>query len=124
MDLAQIATVLVSILGGAGTVGGAWLESRRRAKREAAIEATSAQKTALEERSDLLALINEQLLNPMKEELRDVRERLKLAEDKIGHLEDTNDRLVSFIYKLIGLARTHGYDKEILPADVPPGIHL
>jgi hypothetical protein len=111
-------------LAGAATTGGAWLESRRRKRNQDAAQAAAAQNAALDERSDILKQINEQLLGPLKDELKDVRDRLKVAEDKIDGLEDTNNRLVAFIYKLIGLARLHGFDKDILPADVPPGIHL
>ncbi|MEZ2388878.1 hypothetical protein AB6813_04905 [bacterium RCC_150] len=124
MDWSQIGTILGSVLGGGGGVGIAWFESRRRARREAQIERNAEQKFAVDERTEILGLINSQLVTPLKEELEDIRKRLKEAEEKIDHLEDTNDRLVAFIYKLIGMARFHGYDKDILPADVPPGIHL
>jgi septal ring factor EnvC (AmiA/AmiB activator) len=111
-------------LGGFAATGGAWLESRRRKRNQDLAQARAEQNAALDERSDILKQINEQLLGPLKDELKDVRDRLKVAEDKIDGLEDTNNRLVAFIYKLIGLARLHGFDKDILPADVPPGIHL
>ncbi len=124
MDWQTIGTIIGSVLSGGGTVGIAWLETRRRQRREARIEKSAEQKFAVDERTEILGLINEQLVNPLKEELADLRKRLKEAEEKIDHIEDTNDRLVAFIYKLIGLARLHGYDKDIMPADVPPGIHL
>ena len=110
--------------GGVAATGGAWLESRRRKRAQDAALAATQQSAALDERSDILKQINEQLLGPLKDELKDVRDRLKAAENRIDSLEDTNNRLVAFIYKLIGLARMHGYDKDILPADIPPGIHL
>jgi hypothetical protein len=124
MDFSQLGNIVGGILGGGGTVGIAWIEARRRARKETQIAKNAEQRFAVDERSEILALINTQLVDPLKEELSDLRKRLKEAEEKIDHIEDTNDRLVSFIYKLIGLARQHGYDKDILPADVPPGIHL
>ena len=124
MDWSQFTGIAGGILGGGGTVGVAWLEARRRARREAAIAVRAEQKFAVDERSEILSLINSQLVKPLQEELEDIRKRLKDAEGKIDNLEDYNNHLVSFIYKLIGLARMHGYDKEIMPADVPPGIHL
>lgn len=118
------------LTGGAG-VAGAWENSRRRKRQDQIVRneahqqaITQQQATALDERSDILKQINEQLLGPLKDELKEVRERLQAAENKIDHLEDTNDHLVAFVYKLLGLARLHGYDKDIMPADVPPGIHL
>ena len=120
----EIGTIVASVLSGGGGVGIAWLEAKRRARREAQIAKNAEQKFAVDERSEILTLINTQLVDPLKDELAEIRKRLKEAEEKIDHLEDTNDRLVAFIYKLIGMARLHGYDKDILPADVPPGIHL
>lgn len=124
------ATVGGVLTGGAGVLA-AWEASRRRkrqdvvARNEAHQQAIAQQQiTALDERSDILRQINEQLLDPLKEELKEVRDRLKSAEVKIEQLGATNDHLVAFVYKLLGLARLHGYDKDILPADVPPGIHL
>ena len=124
MDWQTILTAGGGALAGIGGTAGAWIESKRRRRREAQIQESAEHKQALDERSDILKVINEQLLEPLKEELNDVRKRLKDAEDRIDGLEDTNNRLVAFIYKLIGLARLHGFDKDILPADVPPGIHL
>ena len=124
MDWHSVLNAALGAAGGVATTGGAWLESRRRKRNQDAAQAVAAQTAALDERSDILKQINEQLLGPMKDELNDVRKRLKDAEDRIDGLEDTNNRLVAFIYKLIGLARMYGYDKDILPADIPPGIHL
>jgi septal ring factor EnvC (AmiA/AmiB activator) len=124
MDWQALLSAAGGALAGFATTGGAWLESRRRKRNQDAAQAAAQQHAALDERSDILKQINEQLLGPLKDELNDVRKRLKVAEDKIDNLEDTNNRLVAFIYKLIGLARLHGFDKDILPADVPPGIHL
>lgn len=124
MDWQTIVGTAGGALAGIGTTGAAWLESKRRRRREEQIQESAEHKQAVDERSDILKVINEQLLEPLKTELGEVRERLKVAEDKIDHLEDTNDRLVAFIYRLIALTRKHGVDSEILPADVPPGIHL
>lgn len=117
-------TAVGSALAGMATVGLAWLEARRRKRKQDRDQAVAESRAALEERTDILKQINEQLLDPLKEELREVRDRLKVAEKKIDDLDDHNNRLVAFVYKLVGMARMHGYDKDILPADVPPGIHL
>lgn len=131
IDWTMLWTTVGGVLTGGAGVAGAWESSRRRKRQDQIVRneahqqaITQQQATALDERSDILKQINEQLLGPLKDELKEVRERLQAAETKIDHLEDTNDHLVAFVYKLLGLARLHGYDKEILPADVPPGIHL
>lgn len=131
IDWPTITTTAGGAFTGAAGVFAAWGASRRRKRQDIATRneahqqaVTQQQITALDERSDILRQINEQLLDPLKEELKEVRDRLKSAEDKIDHLEDTNDHLVAFVYKLISMARVHGYDKDILPADIPPGIHL
>lgn len=131
IDWAMVWTTAGGVLTGGAGVAGAWENSRRRKRQDQIVRneahqqaITQQQATALDERSDILKQINEQLLGPLKDELKEVRERLQAAENKIDHLEDTNDHLVAFVYKLLGLARLHGYDKDIMPADVPPGIHL
>lgn len=131
IDWTIIWTTAGGVLTGGAGVAGAWESSRRRKRQDQIVRNEAHQQaiaqqqaTALDERSDILKQINEQLLGPLKDELKEVRERLQAAETKIDHLEDTNDHLVAFVYKLLGLARLHGYDKEISPADVPPGIHL
>ena len=131
MDWAQFWPMAGGAFTGIAATLGAWGQSRARKRKDEEIRESmreqadrDRQSASLDERSDILRQINEQLLEPLKIELSEVRERLKSAEEKIDHLEDTNDHLVAFIYKLIGMARVHGYDKDILPADVPPGIHL
>jgi acetyl-CoA carboxylase carboxyltransferase component len=115
------------VLTGAAAMLGLWERSKIRKRQDEQLRATATSQALAQQQAaamDIARQLNEQLLDPIKVELADVRARLKTAEEKIDHLEDTNDHLVAFVYKLIGLARNHGYDQEILPADVPPGIHL
>jgi small-conductance mechanosensitive channel len=118
--ITAIGTSAGAVLGG---VGG-WVGKR---KSDARAERAAEQAERLAEQSaeqKLIDAINDALVRPLQKEVGELRRRLELAEEKIDTLEDRNDRLVAFIYKLVGIIRRAGADHEILPADVPPGIHL
>lgn len=131
-------TVWTAVLTGAGGLAGAaagwWGRHRQerradRAETRAAILAErqadqNTQAGAIAERDALIKTITETLVDPLRREVAELRGRLEQAESKIDTLEDRNDRLVAFIYKLVGIIRRAGQDHEILPGDVPPGIHL
>lgn len=114
-------STLLSILIGAGSgVGGAcagWFGKRHQFARDDRNDAVS-------ERSELIRTITESLVEPLRAELKELREWKAGAERRIDALEERNDRLVAFVYRLVGIVRAHGLDHEITPADVPPGIHL
>jgi hypothetical protein len=123
VDEGALATIVGSLAGVVGALAGWW--GRRRAETRA--DRLAEQSTRLAEQSaeqKLIDAINDALVKPLQKEVGELRERLERAEQKIDTLEDRNDRLVAFIYKLIGIIRRAGVDGEILPADVPPGIHL
>jgi uncharacterized protein HemX len=134
VDEGALATIVGSLAGVVGALAGWWGRRRAetRADRAEAREARTAELTAeqnaqvaaIAERQALIDAINDALVTPLRKEIGELRERLDKAEKKIDTLEDRNDRLVAFIYKLIGIIRRAGVDNEILPADVPPGIHL
>ena len=116
MDHAIIST----LIGGAGAVLGAvggWLGKRRQNAREDRNDGVA-------ERDALIKTITDSLIDPLRHELKELREWKADAERRIDALEDRNDRLVAFVYRLLGIIRAHGVDHEITPADVPPGIHL
>ena len=119
---------LWSILIGAGSgVGGAaagWFGKRRQFARDDRHDAAAEQTAAINERSELIRTITDSLVEPLRAELKELREWKAGAERRIDALEERNDRLVAFVYRLVGIVRAHGLDHEITPADVPPGIHL
>ena len=123
----QTVTILGSLLAGAGAVLGSlgtWLANRR-ARRLDAINLQRTQRVdAIGERDALIRSMTEGLLGPIQRELAELRDWKTEAERRISELEDRGDRLVAFIYKLLGIMRNHGVDHEIAPADVPPGIHI
>lgn len=112
---------LVSAMVGAGGAvlgaAGGWLGKRRQYAREDRTD-------GIAERDALIRTITDSLIDPLRHELKELREWKADAERRIDALEDRNDRLVAFVYKLLGIIRAHGVDHEITPADVPPGIHL
>jgi hypothetical protein len=108
------------LIGGAGTLGGAfagWFGKRHQFARDD-------RNDAVNERSELIRTITDSLVEPLRAELKELREWKADAERRIDALEDRNDRLVAFVYRLVGIIRAHGIDHEITPADIPPGIHL
>jgi hypothetical protein len=145
MDWATINAV-AGVIGTVGGTFGGWVV-RRSAERRAAMNAReeaaradrlearnereserqaeqSAQAAAIAERDALIRTITETLIDPLRKEVAELRDWKAKAEKRIDESEERNDRLVAFIYKLIGIIHRAGLDAEILPADVPPGIHL
>ena len=115
------------LIGGASGLGGAaagWFGKRHQFARDDRHDAAAEQAAAVSERSELIRTITDSLVEPLRAELKELREWKSDAERRIGDLEDRNDRLVAFVYRLVGIIRTHGLDHEITPADIPPGIHL
>jgi ABC-type bacteriocin/lantibiotic exporter with double-glycine peptidase domain len=120
-------TLLTAIVGAATGIAGAiagWAGKRRQYARDDRVDAAAERNAAVIERTELIRTITESLVEPLREEVRELREWKVEAERRIDALEDRNDRLVAFIYRLIGIIRGHGIDHEIAPADVPPGIHI
>jgi uncharacterized protein HemX len=134
MDTATVATIVGAVGTGAGAVVGAlggWWGRRRAEARADRLEAREihraekdAETAAISERDQLIRTITDTLVEPLRQEVATLRSRLEKAEESIATLEDRNDRLVAFTYKLIGIIRKVGAIDEISPADVPPGIHI
>jgi uncharacterized protein HemX len=134
METTTVATIVGSLGAGGGALLGAlggWWGRRRAEARADRLEAREihraekdAETAAISERDQLIRTITDTLVEPLRQEVATLRNRLEKAEESIATLEDRNDRLVAFTYKLIGIIRQVGAIDEISPADVPPGIHI
>lgn len=51
-------------------------------------------------------------------------ERLDRVEKEVNKVRDQNNALVTFVYKMLAILRTHGLTDKINPLDVPDGIHI
>lgn len=51
-------------------------------------------------------------------------ERLDRVEREVREVRDQNNALVTFVYKMIAILRTHNLTDQIDPLDVPDGIHI
>jgi exonuclease VII small subunit len=51
-------------------------------------------------------------------------ERLERVEKEVNKVRDQNNALVTFVYKMLAILRTHNLTDEINPLDVPDGIHI
>ncbi|CAH0296406.1 hypothetical protein SRABI26_04393 [Arthrobacter sp. Bi26] len=51
-------------------------------------------------------------------------ERLERVEKEVHKVRDQNNALVTFVYKMLAILRTHNLTDEISPLDVPDGIHI
>jgi len=51
-------------------------------------------------------------------------ERLDRVEKEVTKVRDQNNALVTFVYKMLAILRTHNLTDEINPLDVPDGIHI
>ena len=50
--------------------------------------------------------------------------RLDQVEKEVNKVRDQNNALVTFVYKMLALLRTHNLTDQINPLDVPDGIHI
>lgn len=137
MDSQQQTIVTAALTGAGSTIGAVvgWWGHRRRERRIERGDARAilvaerqadqnAQVAAIAERDALIRTITETLIDPLRQEVVELREWKVKAERRIDESEERNDKLVAFIYKLVGIIHRAGFDHEILPSDVPPGIHL
>lgn len=51
-------------------------------------------------------------------------ERLDLVEKEVRTVRNQNNALVTFVYKMLAILRTHDLVGKIDPLDVPDGIHI
>jgi hypothetical protein len=117
-------SVVIGAGSGLGGAAAGWFGKRHQFMRDDRADLRAEQAAGVAERSELIRTITESLVEPLRAELKELREWKADAERRIDALEDRNDRLVAFVYRLIGIIRAHGIDHEITPADIPPGIHL
>lgn len=97
---------------GAGTaVAGAlagWFGKRR-------AESRSERDGQITERDRLLELVNTELVEPLRVEVKDLRERLEKAESR-------NTSLLAYVYRLLAVLRRHHLESEI--PEPPEGVDL
>lgn len=58
------------------------------------------------------------------EELKKRDERLDTVEKEVKKVRDQNNALVTFVYKMLAILRSHNLTHELNPLDVPEGIHV
>jgi chaperonin cofactor prefoldin len=51
-------------------------------------------------------------------------ERLERIEKEVDKVRNQNNALVTFVYKMLAILRSHNLTNEINPLDVPDGIHI
>ena len=51
-------------------------------------------------------------------------ERLERVEKEVTKVRDQNNALVTFVYKMLAILRSHNLTDQINPLDVPDGIHI
>lgn len=96
------------LTGGAGVLGVlfGWLGKRRTEKK-------TSESAAIAERSEIVALINTQLVEPLSKELSKVRSRLDDAEREINNLKKAKSTLIKFVHHLLEILRVHGLMAEV-----------
>lgn len=82
------------------------------------------QQRAINERSEMVKILNAEIIQPLRKELGDLRDTVNEQGVRIKSLEDQNSGLVRFIYILLGIVRKHDAIEDIQTADIPPGIHV
>lgn len=103
----QDTTVWNVVIGAAAAVGGAlagWFGKHR-----------THQDTQIKRRDDLLKLVNDELVEPLRIEVGDLRTRLEKAEAR-------NSGLTGYVYKLLAVLRRNHLETEI--PEPPEGIQL
>lgn len=51
-------------------------------------------------------------------------ERMERIEKEVDKVRDQNNALITFVYKMLAILRTHNLTDQINPLDVPDGIHI
>jgi exonuclease VII small subunit len=51
-------------------------------------------------------------------------ERLERVEKEVNKVRDQNNALVTFVYKMLAILRSHDLTDQLDPMDVPDGIHI
>lgn len=125
--------VVLALVAAAASLGGSWLAGRSsvRVKKidvegQAYLRAEGITAGLLTTLQNELSTVKEERKADKKEheeELAKRDERLDRIEKEVAAVRDHNNALISFAYRLIALARKHGYDNEI-PKPTPAGIHL
>jgi hypothetical protein len=57
-------------------------------------------------------------------ELGKLGERMERIQREVDKVRDQNNALVTFVYKMLAILRSHNLTDEINPHDVPDGIHI
>lgn len=92
------------------------------AKKMDAVDAD--QQRALDDRDELIRLINKQLVEPLSRQLEATRAQLKTAEQRLDLLEKTHRDAIGFIYQIWEVIRAHGLEALVPADDEPTGVHL
>lgn len=98
----------------AGAVGG-WYGKRRSERREDRADEKLERDSQISERDRLLEIVNSQLVEPLRQEVNGLRERLEKAESR-------NTSLLAYVYRLIAVLRRNHLESEI--PEPPEGIEL
>lgn len=67
--------------------------------------------------------INAEIVEALREQIRDLNERLNSVEQEVREVRDQNGALVRYCYRLIDIIRSLGHDDRI-PTPPPAGIHI
>jgi len=105
-------------IGAVTAVGGAvagWYSKRRSEQREERADDQTEQNVQIIQRDRLLEIVNSELVEPLRQEVKEVRERLEKAESR-------NTSLLAYVYRLIAVLRRNHLEHEI--PEPPDGIEL